>query len=259
MTTARLDGTRLAGTQLDGQVAWITGAGSGIGEAAALALAEAGATVYLSGRRADALDAVASRIRDAGGQALVALLDVADKAAVREVADAIVQAQGRIDILVNSAGLNVPNRSWETVDTDGWDQVIRVDLDGAFYCTHAVLPAMRKAGGGLVINVSSWAGRYDVRLTGPAYNAAKHAMLAMNASLNLEEGQHGIRACAICPGEVNTAILDRRPVPVTAEDRARMLQSEDLGATIRFVATMPPHVCLNEILISPTWNRLNIV
>ena len=87
----------------------------------------------------------------------------------------------------------------------------------------------------------------------------KHAMLAMNASLNIEEGQNGIRACAICPGEVNTPILDRRPVPVSAEDKARMLQSEDLGATIRFVATMPAHVCLNEILISPTWNRLNVI
>ncbi|WP_372072817.1 SDR family oxidoreductase [Tistrella mobilis] len=244
---------------LSGQVVWVTGAGSGIGEAGAVALAEAGAVVYLSGRRAEPLEAVAGRIRDAGGQALIALLDVADKAEVKRVADEILAAQGRIDILINSAGLNVPERAWNVVSPDGWDQVIRVDLDGAFYCTHAVLPAMRKAGGGLIINVSSWAGRYDTRLTGPAYNSAKHAMLAMNASLNIEEGQNGIRACAICPGEVNTPILDRRPVPVSAEDKARMLQSEDLGATIRFVATMPPHVCLNEILISPTWNRLNVI
>lgn len=114
---------------------------------------------------------------------------------------------------------------------------------------------MSRQGGGLVINISSWAGRYVGRLTGPAYTAAKHAVVAFTESLNIEESGNGIRACAICPGEFDTPILASRPVPPSAEIRARMLKAEDLGRTIRFVAEMPPHVCVNEILISPTHNR----
>lgn len=242
---------------LEGKVAWVTGAGSGIGEASALALAGDGAAVVLSGRRAEAIEATAETIRAAGGTAETAPLDIADKAAVAAVAAGIGERHGRLDILVNSAGLNVLERHWDQVTPEGWREVIGVDLDGAFYCTHAVLPGMRAQGGGLIIHISSWAGRYDTRLTGPAYNAAKHGLNAMNASLNIEEGKNGIRGCVICPGEVATPILDKRPVPVSDEDKARMLQQQDLGATVLFVARMPAHACVNEILISPTYNRLN--
>jgi NADP-dependent 3-hydroxy acid dehydrogenase YdfG len=134
--------------------------------------------------------------------------------------------------------------------------VVDINLNGAFNVTHAVLPYMRQQGDGLIINVSSWAGRYDSYLTGPAYNATKHGLLAMSAHLNLEEGKHGIRGTTICPGEVNTPILDKRPVPVPQEEKDRMLQEGDLGETILFVARMPAHACVNEILISPTHNRL---
>lgn len=235
-----------------GRVAWITGAGTGIGEAAALALAEAGMTVVLSGRRQDKLEAVAGRI---GGRAEIAVLDVADKAAVAEVAGGILDRHGRIDVLVSSAGVNVPGRHWHQLDTDDWDRVIRIDLDGAFYCAHAVLPAMIEQGDGLIVNVSSWAGNHVSMVTGAAYTAAKHGLNAMTETINMEAGLHGVRACAVCPGEVATPILDNRPEPPSAEDKARMVQPEDCGDIIAFLARLPPHVCINELTVSPTWNR----
>ena len=122
-------------------------------------------------------------------------------------------AHGRIDILVHSAGTNILNRSWSKIDEAGWNQIVDVNLNGSYNAVQAVLPAMREAGGGLLILVSSWAGRYDTLLTGPAYNATKHGMRAMAAHLNLEEGRNGIRCCTIMPGEVNTPILDKRPIP----------------------------------------------
>ncbi len=242
---------------LNGTVVWLTGAGTGIGRAGAEALAGAGATVVLSGRREAELQEVARTIGAAGGRAEVAVLDVADQLAVAATAERLIADHGRLDILVNNAGINVSGRHWDRIGAADWDRVVAIDLNGAFYCTAAVLPQMRAQGDGLVINVASWAGRHVSRLTGPAYTSAKHGMVAMSQSLNLEEGANGIRACAICPGEVATPILDQRPVPVSDDDKARMLQAEDLGATILFVAQMPGRVCLNEILISPTWNRIN--
>ena len=110
-------------------------------------------------------------------------------------------------------------------------------------------------GGGLIVNISSWAGRQGSIVTGPAYTAAKHARNAMNESLNMEAGLYGVRACAICPGEVATPILDNRPIPVSDEDRAQMVQSDDCGDVVAFIAQLPEHVCINELTISPTWNR----
>jgi NADP-dependent 3-hydroxy acid dehydrogenase YdfG len=240
---------------LQGKVAWITGAGSGIGRAGAVALAEAGASVVLSGRRAAQLEAAAAEIRVAGGKAEVAALDVADRAAVAKAAAAILARHGRVDILVNSAGINLPNRFWKTLTPESFADIVGINLNGALYCIHAVLPGMRARKDGLVINISSWAGRYETYMTGPAYNASKHAMAALTASLNDEECVNGIRACVIYPGEVATPILKNRPKPPSAEEIARMLQAEDLGRAIRFVAEMPPRVCINEMLISPTWNR----
>ena len=241
---------------LTGQVAWITGAGSGIGLAGAQALAQAGAVVVLSGRRAELLTLEADQINAAGGQAEVAVLDVADAAAVQAVAAGILARHGRIDILLNSAGLNTPNRFWKNQTVDGWRTVIGANLDGTFHTVHAVLPAMRAQQGGLVINVSSWAGVHHPKLTGAAYNGSKHAVTALTETINMEECGNGIRACAICPAEVATPIMDRRPVPPSAQDRARMLQPEDLGATIRFIAELPPHACINQLIISPTYNRM---
>lgn len=241
---------------LNGQVAWITGAGTGIGEASALALAGAGMQVVLSGRREAELRRVADRIAATGGKARIARLDVSDAGAVKAVVQDIVAREGRIDVALNSAGLNIPKRNWKHLTQEGWEQVIRIDLDGAFYCCHAVLPVMRQQKGGLIINVSSIAGKRVSTMTGPAYSAAKFGLNAMTDSINTEECIHGIRATAVCPGEVATPILDRRPIPVSAEDRAKMLQSEDLGELMLFLARMPAHVCLNEVVITPTWNRM---
>ncbi len=237
---------------LTDKVAWITGAGTGIGEAGAIALADAGMHVVLSGRRVEKLEEVAARCQ---GRAVIEQLDVAEKDSVNSVAGRILERFGRVDVLVASAGINPRERNWHNVSLEDWDSVIRIDLDGAFYCCKAVLPTMKEQGDGLIINISSWAGKQVGIVTGPAYTAAKHAMNAMNESLNMEACTFGVRATAICPGEVATPILDNRPIPVSQEDRDKMVQAEDCGDVIRFLAELPSHVCINELTISPTWNR----
>ncbi|MGJ4969217.1 MULTISPECIES: SDR family oxidoreductase [unclassified Bradyrhizobium] len=237
------------------RIAWITGGGTGIGEAGALALAADGWTVIVSGRRTAALQAVVAKIAAAGGTAEAVELDVAKAADVQAAADAILARHGRIDLLVNSAGVNVPKRRWDDLTIEGWNQLVEINLNGVLYCMKAVLPAMRAQQDGTIINVSSWAGRHVSKMPGPAYTSTKHAVLALTHSFNMEECVNGLRACCLMPGEVATPILQQRPVVPSAEERARMLQPEDLGRTIAFVANMPPRVCVNEILISPTWNR----
>jgi len=249
----------MSAATLTGQVAWITGAASGIGLAGAQALAEAGAVVVLSGRRVEALEAAAAAIRAQGGLAEVEPLDVTDAEAVAATAARIlVRHGGRLDILLNSAGTNTPERFWRNLTPTGWRHVLGTNLDGLFYTTLIALPAMRARRSGLVINVSSWAGVHEPKLTGVAYNSSKHAVRAMTETINMEEGVNGIRACCLCPAEVSTPILDTRPQPPSTEERSRMLQPEDLGRTIRFIAELPPQACMNLVVISPTWNRMYI-
>ncbi|HEY3919349.1 MAG TPA: SDR family oxidoreductase [Stellaceae bacterium] len=243
---------------LQGKVAWLTGAGSGIGRAGAQELAAAGASVIVTGRTEAGLSETVALITAAGGKAEAALLDVADKHAVAKLGAEILARHDRVDILVNSAGLNLATRLWKQMTPDSFDHITGINLSGALYCIHAVLPAMRAQKSGLVINISSWAGRYEEYLTGPAYNASKTALAALTVSLNDEECVNGIRACCVYPGEVATPILRHRPVAPSREEIDRMLQAEDLGKTIRFVAEMPARVCINEILITPTWNRFFI-
>jgi NADP-dependent 3-hydroxy acid dehydrogenase YdfG len=237
------------------RVAWVTGGGSGIGEAGAEALAADGWTVVVSGRRKDALDAVVARIAKSGGNAEATALDVSVAADVEKVAEQILAKHGRIDLLVNSAGVNVPKRRWADMELEGWNQLVDINLNGVLYCMRAVLPAMRKQKDGCIINVASWAGRHVSKMPGPAYTTTKHAVLALTHSFNMDECVNGLRACCLSPGEVATPILKLRPVVPSDEEQAKMLQPEDLGRTIAFVASMPPRVCMNEILISPTWNR----
>jgi len=243
---------------LDGRIAWVTGAGTGMGLAGAQHLAAAGATVVMSGRRGDVLEREAAGIRKEGGKAEVEALDVSDAFSAQRVMGAILRRHGKLDILVNSAGLNVPKRSWRDVTVESWNEVIRINLDGTFYCVHAALPSMRARKEGLLINIASWAGKYTLAMAGAAYNGSKHAVVALTETLNMEECVNGIRACAICPAEVATPILDRRPIPPSPEERARMLQGDDIGRAIRWIAEQPPHVCVNEITISPTWNRMYV-
>lgn len=242
-------------SDLNQQVAWVTGAGTGIGEATAIQMAELGATVVLTGRRKPPLQAVAKRIKAAGGKAWVQSGDLSEAKQCKKIAGAIEKKYGRLDILVNNAGMNILKRSWSELDTAGVDQVVDANLSSAFYCVLAVLPMMRKQQSGLLIHTASWAGRFVSPLAGPGYTAAKHAVVAMSYSLNMEEFAYGIRSTVICPGEVATPILDKRPVPVSKADRDKMLQSEDVASSIVHVALAPARVCVNEIVISPTWNR----
>ena len=224
---------------LAGKVAWVTGGGSGIGLAGALELARAGAHVVISGRSAETLKKAEKDLKSAGSGEAISL-DVADQGEVARAAAQILKRLGRVDILVNSAGINVPKRNFRNVSLDGWDQIVAVNLSGAFYCCHAVLPGMRERKDGLIINIASWFGRYANALAGPGYSATKHAVIALSEQLNIEEGANGIRATSILPGEVATPILEKRPIPPPPEERARMLQAQDLGKTIVFVATLPP-------------------
>ena len=244
---------------LSGKVAWITGGGSGIGLAGAIELAKAGARVVVSGRDAAKLDAALAQARAQGapeGTLSAAPLDVADSAAVSRVAAAIEAEFGRVDVLVNSAGINYPKRYWSETDAATFADVVAVNLNGAAACTLAVLKGMRARGEGTVINVASFAGWHFSELTGPAYTASKAGMMALTHSFNIEQGAHGLRATALCPGEVATPILKKRPVEPSAAEKARMLQEEDLGRTIRFIAELPAHVCINELVITPVWNRI---
>jgi NADP-dependent 3-hydroxy acid dehydrogenase YdfG len=237
------------------RVAWVTGGGSGIGESAAEFLAADGWTVVVSGRRKQELDRVVAAVTKKGGKAEAIPLDVSDKDSVSKAAEAIVAKHGRIDCLVNSAGVNVPKRSWADMELEGWDRLVEINLNGVLYCMRAVLPTMRKQKDGCIINVASWAGRHVSKMPGPAYTTTKHAVLALTHSFNMDECVNGLRACCFSPGEVATPILKLRPVVPSAEEQAKMLQPEDCGRTIAFVASMPPRVCMNEILISPTHNR----
>ncbi|NGX99537.1 MAG: SDR family oxidoreductase, partial [Candidatus Afipia apatlaquensis] len=217
--------------------------------------AKEGWTVVISGRRKDVLDEAVASIAKSGGKIEAIVLDVSSAADAEKVAKEIVAKHGRIDLLVNSAGVNVPKRSWDDITIEGWDKLVDINLSGVMYCMRAVLPAMRAQKDGVIINVASWAGRHVSKMTGPAYTTTKHAVLALTHSFNMDEFKNGLRACCLSPGEVATPILKLRPVPPSAEDMAKMLQPEDLGRTIAFVASMPAHACINEILISPTHNR----
>ena len=237
------------------KVAWITGAGSGIGEASAIKLASEGFAVVLSGRTKETLAMVASKCE---GQVSVKPLDVSNYEDVKVVFEDIISDYGRVDVLVASAGLNAKNRNWHNVSEKDFDQIIKIDLNGVFYTNRLVLETMKEQREGLIINVSSWAGKYVTTLTGPAYTAAKHGVNALTEGINMEAGHFGVRACALCPGEVATPILDKRPIPVSKEDKEKMVQPEDCAETVAFLAKLPPRVCINEITISPTWNRLYV-
>jgi NADP-dependent 3-hydroxy acid dehydrogenase YdfG len=242
-------------TNLAGKIAWITGAGSGIGEAAALALAEAGATVILTGRTREKLENVARRIHNAAGQAHVQPADLTDKDQVRHVGAYIATTFNRLDILVNNAGVNIVERHWDKLTPESIDTMVQGNLTAALYCVTVALPFMRSQQDGLIIHTASMAGRFIGGVSGPIYVAAKHGIVAMSHGLNMEECVNGIRSTVFLPGEVATPILDQRPNPVGPEVRAKMVQPADCGDLIRYIAGLPKHVVMNEVHLAPTWNR----
>ena len=238
--------------RLEGKVAWVTGAGTGIGEAAAVALAGAGATVVLTGRRAEPLQAVAARLATPGH---VRPGDMTASGEVAGIAGWIQATLGRLDVFVANAGLNIPARDWSEMTAEGADTLIEGNLSSAFYGVIAVLPIMRAQRDGVLIHTASMAGRFIGGLSGAGYTAAKHGVVAMSHTINMQECIHGIRSTAVLPGEVETPILDARPVPVSAADRAGMLRPEDVGDLVLYVACLPKSVVINEVMICPTWNR----
>jgi NADP-dependent 3-hydroxy acid dehydrogenase YdfG len=241
-------------TSLAGKVVWVTGAGSGIGEAAALALAEAGATIILTGRRVGPLQDVARRINHTS-VAHVQPADLTKSDEVRGVGDYIRTTFNRLDILVNNAGINIVERDWDKLTPAGIDTLLQGNLTGALYCVTVALPFMRAQKDGLLIHTASMAGRFIGGLSGPIYTVAKHGIVAMSHGLNMAECINGIRSTVFLPGEVATPILDKRPNPVGPEIRARMVQSADCGNLIRYIACLPRHIVMNEVHLSPTHNR----
>jgi NADP-dependent 3-hydroxy acid dehydrogenase YdfG len=239
--------------RLEGKSAWVTGAGSGIGRAIAVLFAQEGAKVALTGRRTAPLEETARMIGDA---AIVVPADLTDEA---QVAAALAKVEGGIggpDILVNNAGVNLPKRYLHQLTPDAIRALVDGNLTAPFMTSVAVLPGMRRRGGGHLIQIASMAGKNISFLSGPGYTAAKHGFVALSQSINQENGIHNIRSCCICPGEVATDILKNRPEPVPAEDIERLLQPEDIAAMALFVVTMPPRANITEMLVTPTYMRL---
>ncbi|MGF1583304.1 MAG: SDR family oxidoreductase [Gemmataceae bacterium] len=241
-------------SRLQGKVAFITGGGSGIGLAAARALSAEGATVVIAGRNEEKLaKAIQENTGQPGCEKLSYLkLDVSDAAKVQTAIQKVTKKHGQIDILVNNAGTNLKERLCRELTIEGWDKLIRINLDGAFYCLHAVLPQMLERKDGIIVNICSTAGKRATPLGGTAYSASKFGMAAMGLCLAIEEKDSNIRVTNIYPGEVDTPILENRPNPVSDEHRSTILQPEDVGAAVAFVCTMPPRANIPELIIKPT-------
>jgi NADP-dependent 3-hydroxy acid dehydrogenase YdfG len=239
-------------TAFAGKVVWMTGAATGIGKAGALMFAQEGAAVALIGRRRDKLDEVAAEIQAIGGEAAVEALDVADRKKVGEAGERLLKRLGRVDILVNNAGLNVVNRRLNEITAEDWDYILAVNLTGAFNMVQAAMPTMRNQKDGLIINIASTAAKRVSGVAGIAYSASKFGMLGMSLSLTQEAWKFGIRACCLCPDDVNTPIMARRKVKYAPEVLEQFIQPEDLAETMRFVALMPRRTSIPEMIIYPT-------
>lgn len=235
---------------LSGKWGIVTGAGSGMGQAIAWALAKEGAHVVAVGRTLAKLEKTAKQSPMEGGITPLPL-DVGDRRRVMSTVESEIKKRGTPAFLVNNAGLNIRQRSVASLSPDDFDKVIQTNLIGAFNVTHAVLPAMLAAHDGLIINISSVAGLRPLPLAGAAYSASKYALNGFMQTLAREVAPQGVRCTTICPGEVATPILDERPTPVTAEQRAAMLQPADIAETVLLVAKLPPRAHVQEIVIKP--------
>jgi NADP-dependent 3-hydroxy acid dehydrogenase YdfG len=187
-----------------------------------------------------------------GAKPLALVCDVTKPAECQRLVATVTHRIGPIDLFVNNAGTNVKNRAIRDLTLDDWDTLIRTNLDGAFYCLHAVLPGMLARKSGMIVNVVSIAGKRANPLGGAGYIAAKFGMGGLGMCLSNEERESGVRCSNIYPGEVDTPILENRPKPVTDEQRKLILKPEDVAAAVTFVAGLPPHVCVPELIIKPT-------
>jgi NADP-dependent 3-hydroxy acid dehydrogenase YdfG len=235
---------------VSGRVLWVTGAGSGMGRASAVAAGRSGRRVALSGRREEALNETAALVADAGGEAYVVPVEVSDAAAVGQARDQIAERWGRVDDLVLAAGLNNPRRAWADQSVAGFAEVVATNLTGVVTVVDAALPDLRTAGGQVVV-VSSYSGWRFSPGAGVGYSASKTALTAVCQTLNAQEAGHGVRACHLCPGDVDTDFLRLRPNVPGAEARAVMLTADDVARAVLFVLDSPAHVRVDELVISP--------
>jgi NAD(P)-dependent dehydrogenase (short-subunit alcohol dehydrogenase family) len=229
----------------------VTGAGSGVGRATVIKLARDGWRVALVGRRREMLAESCSLAGGAEGQLSMHPCDIRDPAAVDSVAREILAAFGEVNLLVNAAGTNAPNRSLELLPLEDYHAMIGTNLNGAFYCVQAFLPGMRARKSGTIINVVSDAGKQASPKAGPAYVMSKFGLAGLTQSINAEERASGIRACAVFPGDIDTPLLDRRPLPPDAAARARMLRSEDVAECVMFCVRQPAYVIIEELVVRP--------
>ncbi|RLT34910.1 MAG: SDR family oxidoreductase [Chloroflexi bacterium] len=230
----------------------VTGASSGFGEAIALACAQAGADVALVARRADKLEELATRIRGLGRTAVVCACDVGEQAQIEATVAAARAGLGHIDVLVNNAGMNVSHRRIDATSEDEWQRIINVNLTSAWLFTKNILPEMVARREGTIINIGSKAANYPSLLAGVAYSASKMGIHALTRVTNEEGNPHMVRACTINPGVAATPILELRPKPPTAEDRAKMMQADDVAAAVVFAASLPQRANVERMDLYPT-------
>jgi len=241
--------------RLNGQVAIVTGAGSGIGHATARMLAAEGAAVVVAGRRQAPLDALVAEIARAGGTADARTADVGKPDEAVALARWTLERHGRVDILVNNAGSSSRIRNVRWVGLEEWERVFAVNMTGVYALTQAVLPDMIARGGGTIVTVSSAAALRPGLLGGAPYSAAKAAVRNLMGHVHTVLRDKGIRATTILPAEVDTPILDNRPLVPDARARATMMQPEDVAAAILLCVTLPPRTVVEEIVLSPTIAR----
>jgi len=231
--------------------ALVTGGGSGVGRAVALALVQRGWQVAIVGRRLEALHETA-RLAAPNDDLLWPLVcDISNADQVETLARTVLSRWSTLELLVNAAGTNVPDRALARLSLSDYRAILGANLDGAFYCVRAFLPAMRRQSQGTIVNVVSDAGKWASGKAGPAYVMSKFGLAGLTQSINAEEREHGIRACAVFPGDIDTPLLDKRPEPPPPAARARMLRPEDVAACVLFCAEQPPHVIIEELLVRP--------
>lgn len=245
----------MADNALAGRIVVVTGAGGGLGRAAALLLAGAGARVALAARRVGALEETAAAIRMGGGEALPVPMDLTDAASIRAALGTVRERLGPVDILVNNAGSAPPIKNMQWMPDDQWDETVAVNLNGVYTAVKAVLPDMLARGDGLIVTVSSLAAVRPNLLGGAPYGAAKAAVQNFMGYLRATYRNEGLRATTILPGEINTPIMDSRARPPTEAERARMLDPDDVARLILLVCSLPPRALVEDIAVSPTFQR----
>lgn len=239
-------------TSLENQVALVIGASSGIGRAIAEAFAREGMRVMASARRQDRLQQLKEKMQAEGHAIEIQSADAAAADEMDQLAATTRERFGKIDILVFATGTNTPDRSTKRLRPDIWDNMIQVNLNGAFYATYAVLPQMREAGAGHLIYIASISGIVP-DVSGAAYQAGKRGLLGLAHAIRVEEKENGIRTCVVCPGLVDTEILEKRPVKPSAETLAKALQPEDIADLVLSVARLHPRAAVPELQIMPTY------